>query len=104
MDDRAVWAQLRSSVFSHGTEVTVYSTPVTGWESPWFKKSFVVDQLDQLREQVKQLTGDGSEIDEMILACRKKFTYGFGASGNQFEWDDPMLLPDDDLVDVEDDA
>lgn len=104
MDDRALWTQLRSPVQSHGGTITVYSTPVTGWETPWFEKGFVTEQLDQLREQVKQLTGDGSEIDEMILACRKKFTYGFGASGNAFEWDDPMLLPDDDLDDVEDNA
>lgn len=94
MDERAVWAQLRSSVYSHGTEVTIFSTPMTGWESPWFKQKFVLDQIDQLHTQLKELVGDHPRLDEIVQSCRRKFTYGFGASGNAFEWDDPMLLGD----------
>lgn len=99
MDDRALWAQLRSSVRSHGSTIPIFSTPVTGWETPWFEKDFVTEQIDLMYEQLKELVGDSPELDEIVLSCRKKFTYGFGASGNQFEWDDPMLLPDDDLED-----
>lgn len=90
MDDRAVWTQLRSPVYSHGTEVTIFSTPVTGWESPWFKKQFVLDQLDRMHEEIHKLVGNNPELDEIIESFRKKFTFGFGASGSAFAWDDPL--------------